>query len=258
MRWTVMSRWLVVLGAMAMASMASAAEMAGTVQWVQRVELGAPVSGVVTRVSARPGMQVKKGDVLVGLDERRFHAELERARAEAERLKQVHAEAQREQERGQELYDRTLLSDHELEVAKIGLATAAAEYQAAKTAVKQAELDLEYSAVRAPFDAVVLAVHAGVGQAVAAELTAVPLVTVAEAGRRRVQLSVDPTQVTALQEGQSVPVRVRGTTYEGKITHVGLEPVPNAPSLTYPVDILIDAPESAGLRIGQSASVNLP
>jgi multidrug efflux system membrane fusion protein len=258
MRWTVMSRWLTVFGAMAMAGSALAAEVAGTVQWAQRVELGAPVSGVVTRVSARPGMQVKKGDVLIGLDERRFRAELERARAETERLEQVYAEAQREQERGQELYDRTLLSDHELEVAKIGLATAAAEYQAARTAVKQAELDLEYSTVRAPFDAVVLAVHAGVGQAVAAELAAVPLVTVAEAGRRRVQLSVDHARASVLREGQSVPVRAGGAAYEGKITHVGLEPTPNAPSLAYPVDILIEAPESAGLRIGQPASVDLP
>jgi multidrug efflux system membrane fusion protein len=253
-----MNRWMLALAVLGTASVASAVEVSGTVLWSQRVELGTPVSGVVARVNVAPGARVDKGTVLVALDDRRFKAELARARAEAERLEQVHAEAQRENERAQELYDRTLLSDHELEVTKIALATAAADYQAARSAVTQAELDLEYSAVRAPFKARVLDVHAGVGQAVAAELTTVPLVTVAEAGRRIVRAIVDQERLASLSEGQTLSVRVGGKAYQGTIRRVGLEPAANAPNLSYPVDILIDVPEDAGLRAGQPAFVQLP
>lgn len=258
MRWKRMIRFVLALAGMVSAGAIAAAEVPATVQWSQRVELGTPVSGVVARVNVAAGAQVRKGAILLALDDRRFKAELAQARAEAERLQQVHAEAERENERAQELYDRTLLSDHELEVTKIALATSAAQYQAAKTAVTQAELNLEYSAVRAPFDARVLEVRAGVGQAVAADLAAVPLVTVAEAGRRAIRAALEENRLSTVRAGQSLDVRVGGKTYTGKVMHVGLEPIAQTATLSYPVDILIEVPEDAGLRAGQPAAVVLP
>lgn len=258
MRWTGMTRFVLALAGFITAGAVTAAEVPATVQWAQRVELGTLVSGVVARVHVAPGAQVRQGAVLVALDDRRFKAELMQARAEVERLAQVHAEARRENERAQELYDRTLLSDHELEVTKIALATAAAQLQAAKTAVTRAELDLEYSRVRAPFDALVLEVHAGVGQAVAAELAPAPLVTVAEAGRRVVRAVVEESRLADLRAGQSLEVRTGGKVYTGKLVRVGLEPVAGATPLSYPLDILIEVPEEAALRAGQAASVVLP
>lgn len=257
--WTGMNRWVLVLALfVTITGTAAAAELPATVHWAQRVELGTPVSGVVAQVNVTPGARVRKGEVLVTLDARRFRAELMQARAEMERLTQVHAEAERENERAQELYDRTLLSDHELEVTKIAHATAAAQLQAAKTAVTKAELDLEYSRVRAPFDALVLEVRAGVGQAVAADLTTVPLVTVAEAGRRIVRAVLEEGRLADIRPGLALDVRTGGRVYAGKVTHIGLEPVTGAATLAYPVDILIDVPEDAALRAGQPASVVLP
>lgn len=258
MRWKRMIRFVFALAGLLSAGVVAGVEVPATVQWSQRVELGTPVSGVVSRVNVAPGAQVRKGAVLVALDDRRFKAELAGARAEAERLKQVHAEAERENERAMELYDRTLLSDHELEVTKIALATSAAQYQTARTAVTQAELNLEYSAVRAPFDARVLEVRAGVGQAVAADLATVPLVTVAEAGRRVVRAVLEESRLAGVREGESLEVRTGGKVYTGKVTHVGLEPAANTTALAYPVEILVEVPEKAALRAGQPAIVILP
>ena len=49
-----------------------------------------------------------------------------------------------------------MLSEHELQVAKIGLTSADAAVQAAQSALTQAQLDLEYSVIRAPFAGVVV------------------------------------------------------------------------------------------------------
>lgn len=253
-----MNRWGLALVGFIMAGMVAADEMPAKIQWAQRVELGTPVSGVVVRVNATPGAQVRQGTVLVTLDDRRFKAELAQARAEVERLAQLHAEAVRENERAQELYDRNLLSEHELEVTRIALTTAAAELQAAKAALTRAELNLEYSRVRAPFDALVLEVHAGVGQAVAADLTPAPLVTVVEAGRRVVRTVLEESLIAELRVGQLLDVNIGDKVYTGKVTRLGLEPTAGGLTLSYPVDVLIEVPEDAMLRAGQSATVVLP
>ena len=160
-----------------------AAGTPGTLEWARRVELSTPVSGVVATVNVEPGDQVDKGEALVALDQRGFHAEVLRARADKRRLAQALAEAKRQRNRAQELYDRTLLSQHDLDLAKIAYTTARAKYEAADAALIQAMLDLEYSTVRAPFAGVVLARPAQVGQTVVSRLRSVPLVVRAE--RRR-------------------------------------------------------------------------
>jgi multidrug efflux system membrane fusion protein len=169
----------------------------------------------------------------------------------------VSEEAEREQARAQELYDRNLISNHELEVAKIAFVSAESEHQAAQAALTRAQLNVEYSAVRAPFDALVLEVRADVGQAVASDFAAVPLVTVAEAGRMVVRAPVEEGALAALTPGREVTVQVAGQRYGGTVRRVGLEPVSGGSGAPrYPLEVNIKA--GGALRAGQSATVMLP
>lgn len=236
---------------------AQAAEVAATVDWVRRVELGTPVSGVVAEVHAAPGDRVAKGAPLVALDPRPLEAAL--AAAEARRSKAVpaRAEAERELERTRELYDRTLLSTHDLQLAEIAFAQADAELQAARAAVQQAELDLEYSMVRAPFAGVVLARPAEPGQSVVNRLESRPLVVLAEAERLLARAAVTAEVADGLEAGQELGVTVDGATVPGTVRQVGLEPVaPDAEPPRYALEVVFEPPRT--LRRGRSVGLVLP
>ncbi|MDE2089288.1 MAG: efflux RND transporter periplasmic adaptor subunit, partial [Gammaproteobacteria bacterium] len=147
-----------------------AAELAATLHWYRRVELGTPVSGVIAAVPVRPGDRVKRGQPLVRLDARAFQAEVDKAGAVLYQRTQDRAEAKRALDRAQTLYAQTVLSTHELDLAKLGFATAAARYREARANLALARLDLEHSVVRAPYDGVVLSRAAQVGQTVVSRL----------------------------------------------------------------------------------------
>lgn len=234
-------------------------ELNGHLEWARRVELGTPVSGVVERIPAKVGERVKEGAGLVFLDQRRFNAEVDKAQAEMGRLKRVLAEAEKELGRAKELYDRTLLSNHDLELTNIEYATARAKFSAAKAALVDARLNLEYSAVRAPFAAVVLHISAEKGQSVVSRLEASPLVTLAESGRMIARVLIPEEQVDTLTEGDEATVTVGGRKFSGRVRGVGLEPASGTRPSGYPVDILFNYdPTEIVLRAGRKAEVLLP
>ena len=150
----------------------------------RELALGTLVSGVVAEVKVREGQQVKAGDVLIVLDQREFRARLDSARAVASRARALFAEALREEERAQELYDRGLLSDHELQKAQIGSLEARARKAQAAAEQTQAELDLERSRIRAPRDGRIVEMKAWRGQPVQNALTVQPLVVLGVQGRQ--------------------------------------------------------------------------
>lgn len=239
---------------------AQAAESPATLTWARRVELGLQTSGTVASVPAVVGKHVRKGAMLVQLDLRGYKAAVMQRQAALDSARETRDEARRELERAHELYNRTVLSDHELTLAKIGNAKADASYRAAQAALVQAQLDLEHATVRAPFDALVIARHVDVGQAVVSQLRSTPVVVVAEAGRMLARTAVGEKELSALKLGQAVTLEVDGHTFQGKVLRIGLEPVAGSSAgsgPTYPVDIEF-ATAGRVLRAGQSATVSLP
>lgn len=249
--------WLIV-ACSALASLSAAgAQREATLRWVGRVELSTPVSGVVAEVPAEVGRTVAKGAVLMRLDDRLFKAELARARAELVRLGQLRDEAKRELDRAKDLYDRTLLANHDLEMAKIGYSGAVAQHEAAKAAVTRAQLDLEYAVLRAPFDAVVLARNAEPGQTVVSRLEAVPLIVVAEAGRMIARVMLTGDELSGLREGLPARVKVGDRSYDGTVQSIAMEPEASPGGVPlYAVDALFSHDPATVLRAGLAAEVS--
>jgi multidrug efflux system membrane fusion protein len=162
---------LSVIGAQPAASLAAADPE-------QAVPLGIPVSGVIGEVRVAPGDRVKRGQRLISLDPRAFKLRLEGLEATVARLRPARDERARELERAQELYDRTVLSDVELQQARYAAEMAEAALQEAESARALAALDLEYSVLRAPYDGTVQRVDVGVGQVVVNRCQAMPLLWV--------------------------------------------------------------------------------
>ncbi|MBI3562578.1 MAG: efflux RND transporter periplasmic adaptor subunit [Gammaproteobacteria bacterium] len=237
---------------------AMAQTYAATLQWSKRVELSTPVSGVVKEVSAQVGEKVAKGTVLLRLDDEVFSARLQAAQAALSNQEEQAKEAQRELERTTELYNRTLLSEHDLQVAKNNQVQASAELQRARAAVTLAKNNLFYSKLRAPFNAWVLSRQAEPGKVVSAELNPEALFVVAEADHMTALIYVDENNLAGLKNGAAAKVKIDKQEFVGSIKSIGLEPGKNpAEGVRYPVSVEF-ATNNQLLRAGQQASVVLP
>jgi len=188
--------------------------------WDRIVTLSVPVKGVITRINGRPGERVPAGSLLVQLDQRPFQARVAAQQARLREEEAVLAEARRELARAEELYDRTVLSEHELQLKKNDVITAEARHAQAKAELVRARLDLEYSSLRAPFDARILARLAGVGQTVVADMRPTPVVRLAAADSLRVEARLAPAEAARLHLGQRLPVRVGSARLEGEVVAI--------------------------------------
>lgn len=236
-------------------STAHAAALDAKLHWARKVSMSTPVSGAVSAVTAQVGERVAKGQVLVQLDDRLLRANVIARKAELKSALNNRDESQRELDRVQELYDMASLSDHDLKLTIIDRDAREAGYQTAQAALLQAELELEYSAVRAPFDAWVVSRQVEVGQTVISEQRAAPLVVLAEAGRMVARAKVSAARAAKLKPGTKVSVTVNGKNYSGKILSIAMEPE-SATADKYGVDSVFETGGNI-LRAGQSAKVNL-
>jgi len=146
-------------------------EFTGRVEAVERVELRPRVSGYIESVAFHEGAEVRKGEVLFVIDQRPYEAALKRARAELARAESAGNQARTEKERAVKLLALRALSQEEFDARTAGSEKAAADVQAAQAAVDAAELDLEFTRVRAPISGMVGKAEITAGNFVAAGQT---------------------------------------------------------------------------------------
>ncbi len=238
---------------------AAALELKAELAWARRAELGTPVKGVVQQINAQPGQYVAEGEVLLKLDQRGFQSRVTALQASVAHYTAELAEAEREQERAVELYDRTVLSDHELQVAKNNLIAARARYKEAQSELVQAELDLEYSAIRAPYEAVIVSRGAEIGQTVIPDLQPVVLLVLADAKHMHARGRANAKEIAGLVIGKQVVVKIGAEEYPGRIVNFGLLSTPpgEVPNNRFFVNVEFAITSQTSL-VGQPATIKLP
>lgn len=252
-RTVVLAVWLTALTPVTV----TAADFPARLDWQRNVELSTPVSGLIVKVPVRAGQQVAKGDLLVELDQRLFRARLQRVEAQLRRSAANRDEALREYERTQELYDRTLLSEHDRQVAEIAKVTAEADYATAEAAVTEARVKLEYSRVKAPFDALVTQVHVVPAQTLVTRLQATPLVTLVPAGVMRATAVLSAEELPAVAIGASARVNAGGGEYAGSVSAIAPTTSVAGESPGYRLEVEFALPADVGLMPWQSAEIQL-
>lgn len=153
------------------------------------VELGLLVSGEVEEVLVARGQQVGKGQLLLKLEPSLFRARVNEAEARLRVADAALRQAERELERARELYDRTLLSDYELQEAEVAHLEARSRRAEAQSRMLAARKDLERTRLHAPFAGRVGRVLAYPGQAVQNSQRVQPLLelTREETGSRQAE-----------------------------------------------------------------------
>jgi membrane fusion protein, multidrug efflux system len=125
-------------------------EYTGRFEASERVAVRARVSGYIDQVHFADGADVKEGDLLFTIDQRPFEIAVDSARADLARAKAQVALNQVDYQRAQELVRTQATSVRDLDTRKANLETSEAQVMSAQAALRNAELNLQWTQVRSP------------------------------------------------------------------------------------------------------------
>lgn len=232
------------------AAAGSVLDLDAVLQPVRQATLTAQVGGNVTRLGVQAGDKVKRGQVLLQLDDRDARAGLARGDAGVAQAQAELANARTALARQRDLLKSGFISQAAVDTTETQFSAAQAGLQQAQAARTQAALSQGFAQPAAPFDAVVLATHVETGDLA---LPGRALVTVYEPGRLRAVVQV-PASRAALAAGAK---QVQVLLPDGRsVTPVDTELLPTADPVSQTVEWRLELPAgAAGARPGQTVRV---
>ncbi|MGA7461520.1 MAG: efflux RND transporter periplasmic adaptor subunit [Candidatus Korobacteraceae bacterium] len=243
-------------------------EATGTVRAAQSAQLSSQVMGAITRLNVREGDQVRRGEVLITIDAAQQRSAYDSANAGLSASQQSiaaadadYALAEATMNRYQMLFDKKSVSPQEYDEVKTRLAAAKARRDAARAGQTQAEAGVAeastaigFTKIRAPFDGLVVAKLADAGAMAA---PGVPLLTIEDPSRFRLEALLDEGQIGTVRLGEAVPVvldSLGDQTIAGKV--VQIMPMADPASRTFTVKI--DLPANPQIRSGLFGRARFP
>jgi len=244
----------------------------GTLQAVITVQVSSQVSGTIDKLYADFNSRVKAGQAVARLNQDKFSAAVDQAKANLLAAQSNLAKARvtvedtkRTLERNRELMKRQLIAQSELDTTQTAYDAAVAQVEVnkaqaaqAQAALNQSMVDLGNTVIRSPVDGLVISRNVDVGQTVAASLQAPILFTIAnDLSKMEVHTSVDEADVGKIWEGQEVTFTVDAfptRRFRGKVFQVRNAPTTVQNVVTYDAVVRIDNKELL-LKPGMTANV---
>lgn len=216
-------------------SLASGPVITGSIQPERKADLRAEVSAIVLQVFKENGEVVRRGDVLVRLDDTAFRDQLASAEQGARAAQQTLDQAERQLERLKTLRASGMTSMQALEDAEIRRNNAQSELVAAKARSVAARQQMQRTEIRAPFDGIVSERKVSNGDT--AQIGK-EIMKVIDPNSLRFQGLISAESVNVVKAGQSVSFRINGYDQQfiGKVRRV--DPAANA--TTRQVEVLVD------------------
>ncbi len=213
---------------------------AGTVQSRSRAGMSPGIPGLVAQKAVQKGSRVKRGDVLLRLDDREHQAQVQLAARSLEAAKAVAEQARLEAELAQQLWKRSqdlarndVVSATALDqdrtralMAEAGALAAQARILQAEATLDTARATLAKTVMTAPFDGVVLDITTEVGEWISPSPPGVfipAVVDLIDPEALYISAPIDEADVARLRVG--LPVRItldafRGQSFVGSLSYV--------------------------------------
>ena len=260
----------------------------GTLQAVTTVQVGSQVSGNISWLGADFNSIVKEGQVIARLDPSLFQAQMDqskanllkaqadvaRSKADVDRNRVALVDSQQKYTRAKELSAKQLITQQDLDSAKLAVDTADSALQSsiaaqnssqasvvqAQASLSQAQVNLDHCTINAPIDGIVIQRSVDVGQTVAASMQAPTLfVIAADLTKMQVNANIDEADVGRIRPQQNVTFRVDaypGEEFQGSVAQIRLQPVVVQNVTTYATIINVPNPQLK-LKPGMTANLRV-
>src|ERR1044072_3154554 len=141
-------------------------EATGNTAAVNSANLVARVQGFLTEIAYQDGASVKKGQHLFTIEPEPYQLKLQQSQASEQAAQATTTQTQADFERQQELVQRQAASKAAFDTSVANRDNAKAKLLQAQADTKQAQINLDYTKVVAPFDGVVTARQVSIGELV--------------------------------------------------------------------------------------------
>src|SRR5579871_572211 len=141
-------------------------EATGNTVAYNSVDLQARVEGFLQEINYKDGAQVKKGDVLFVIEPAPYEAKLKQAQSQVQSSQASLTQASNEYNRQLALTSKGYATASNLDVQKAARDSASAQLLDNQAGVSIAAINLSYCSISAPFDGIVTAHQASVGELV--------------------------------------------------------------------------------------------
>lgn len=212
-------------------------EAVGEVYAKEQVDVGAQVSGQITKLYVQIGDKVKAGDLIAQIDKDKQQndlditkAQLASTKANLESKKVALEIASSQYQREQKLYSNKATSLENLETLKnnfYGLKASVADLNAQvvqlEITLKNAEKDLGYTTIRAPMDGIIINVAVDEGQTVNANQSTPTIVKIANLDEMEIRMEIAEADVSKIKVGTAVKFSILNDPekkYEAKISSI--------------------------------------
>ncbi|NBH74848.1 efflux RND transporter periplasmic adaptor subunit [Rodentibacter pneumotropicus] len=261
----------------------------GSISSINEVDVGAQVSGKITRLYVILGQEVKKGDLIADIDSttqinalNTKKAALASYQAQLKAKETALSVAQSAYSRYSKLYGQKATSLDELNNAKNTFDAAKSEVDALKESIKQAEIEVNtaetnvgYTQITSPIDGTIISTPISEGQTVNSAQTTPTIVTVADLNKMLVKPEISEGDITKVKAGQAVSFTILSdpnTHYKSVISSV--DPATTTKSdntstsssnsstssstsaVYYYANLIVDNPDRT-LRIGMTTENNI-
>ena len=141
-------------------------EWVSTLDGMVNAQIRAQVTGYLTKQSFKEGDFIKAGQLLYEIDSRTFKASFDEAKANLAKQEAIEKTARIDIQRIERLLPENAVSVRDRDNAAGREASAAAEVLAMRAALEKAQLDLEFTRIKAPIDGIVGISKAQIGDLV--------------------------------------------------------------------------------------------
>lgn len=209
------------------------------IEAVRQSTVSAQISGRIVDIRFDTGDYVKKGEVIVRIDERAATQAVAASRAQVQEAEAALRNARASYERSRQLHAQNFISQAALDKAEADYKSAQARVTALLAGAGQAATERSFATVVAPYSGIVSARHVELGEMATPGR---PLMTGFDPSTLRVVATVPQAQVSAIQAGGTARVEIPSINKWIEVKQMSV--VPTADPRTHTTRIRLELPEN--------------
>lgn len=226
--------------------------VSGPLKAVSSALVKARVAGELQDMTLREGDIVKAGQIVARVEPTEYEARLRQAQQQAESAKAQVDIAKRSFDNNRSLVDQGFISKTALDTSSASLASAQANFQAARASVEVAEKALADAVLRAPISGLVSQRLAQPGERVSIDARVIEIL---DLSRLELEASVSAAESLSVRVGQTAQLQIEGAAKAVTARVVRINPSTVAGSRAVLVYLAVD--DTSGLRQGLFAQGTL-